>query len=131
MNTDNNQEENSLQQSGSRIKLPYLCGAASIAGLAFLLTVYSPGGGPFVILVFLALLFALFISLTYILLQNTTRVLSRVHFSTIRMLYTSVVIATGGIFLVGLQTLRQLQPVDIILTLLFEIVLNFYLLRRF
>lgn len=96
-----------------------------------MLTLYSPGGGPFIILIFLAFLFVFFVSLTYILLQNTTRLLKRTNFSTIRILYTSVVIATGGVFLVGLQTLRQLQPVDVILTVLFEIVLNFYLLRRF
>ena len=97
-----------------------------------LLITNNPGsGGPMVILFFLALLFIFFVSFAGILIQFVARIFKLADFSTSRLLYTSVIIAAGCIFLVGLQTLRQLQSIDVILTLLFEVVLNFYLLRRF
>jgi uncharacterized membrane protein len=52
-------------------------------------------------------------------------------FSWLRVLYTGVALAAGIVFLIGLKTLRQLQAIDVALVLVFEFLLNFYLLRRF
>lgn len=92
---------------------------------------WQPGkGGPVIILGFLALMFLLFIAMAALFLSVISTVF-KLHFSSLRVFYTAVIAAVGGIFLIGLQTLRQLQIVDIVLVVLFELILNFYLLRRF
>lgn len=92
----------------------------------------QPGaGGPIIILVFLVLLFIILLSLANFVVQVMLKILKRKNFTPLRLFYTSVILALGGIFLVGLQTLQQLQAVDIVLVIAFEILLNFYLLRRF
>lgn len=88
-------------------------------------------GGPIVVLMFLLSVFLCFLTGVSGTLQFVLFLLRKPPLSQLRLLYTSVAIATGVVFLVGLQTLRQLQMIDIILVLIFEAILNFYLLRRF
>ena len=100
--------------------------------LLFVVTTKDPGsGGPVMILFFLFWVFLACLSLWALLLQFVTNLLKLRNFSWARLLYTSVALAAGSVFLVGLQTLRQLQLIDLVLLGIFELVLNFYLLRRF
>ncbi len=118
-------------------KIPYkrvpLTGlVVSVFGLIILVVSQDPGqGGPVVIMPFLALLFVAYFCSVSLVLQFISSLVSSFNFSWVRLLYTSVAIAGGMIFLTGLQTLRQLQLVDVILVILFELMLNFYILRRF
>lgn len=92
----------------------------------------NPGqGGPFIILAFLFLVFLFVFLLSLIIVRAVGLRTKNGSFSRVRILYVSVAVAAGAVFLVGLQTLRQLQLIDLILVLIFEILLNFYLLRRF
>ncbi len=101
----------------------------SIMGLLIIITTKSPGqGGPIVVMLFLLFIFMCTLSFTVSMLRFIGR---KLGMSGVRILYTSVAIAAGAVFLVGLQTLRQLQVVDLVLILVFELLLNFYLLRRF
>ncbi|MFO0970905.1 MAG: hypothetical protein U0520_00955 [Candidatus Saccharimonadales bacterium] len=125
-------DSGSGQSLPSYRKTPFVVGFLSILGIVAVLTTTNPGeGGPMAILLFLALLFTLFVASSHIVIEFAAKILKLKAFSNLRLLYTSVVIALGCVFLVGLQTLRQLQLVDIALTVVLEIVLNFYLLRRF
>ena len=105
--------------------------AACLLAILWLVLTKSPGeGGPTVILLFLLLTFVLILSSSMAVLRFLSAKTS-LRFSWIRVLYTSVAIAAGIVFLVGLRTLRQLQVVDVVLVMTFELLLNFYLLRRF
>lgn len=100
--------------------------------LVLFVTQTSPGGGgPITILFFLTAIFILSFSGAALLITEVSiRLLKKEHQS-IHLFYSSILIATGIVFLVGLQTLGQLQPVDVILVVIFEVLLNFYILRRF
>lgn len=102
------------------------------ASLGVLITTKDPGqGGPLVVLLFLLLVFLLLLLGSVAVLTVVARKTKAGNLSWLRLLYTSVAIAAGAVFLVGLQTLRQLQVIDIVLVVVFEVLLNFYLLRRF
>ena len=88
-------------------------------------------GGPSLILVFLASVYLWLVLTSWAALEWITKTIGSKRLSNIRKFYTSVSLAFGLVFLIGLQTLRQLQLADIILTVVFELLLNFYLLRRF
>lgn len=103
----------------------------SILLIGILVSQDPSGGGPMLILVFLSVLFIWLLSVVWIFIHFLSTKVGGDKLSSVRRLYTSVAIATGLIFLVGLQTLRQLQVADIVLVLVFELLLNFYLLRRF
>lgn len=106
-----------------------------LVSLAFLLAImmlYHPAtGGPIVVLFFLFAVFLCFLTGVSGTLQFLLFFFRKPPLSKVRLLYTSVAIAAGVVFLIGLQTLRQLQMIDIILVAIFEAILNFYLLRRF
>jgi|GEM_PF-6239879 len=114
------------------MRLPSYALGISLLTLLFVITTKDPGGGgPIMILFFLFWVFLACLSLWALILQGITHVFALQEFSWMRLLYTSVALAAGSVFLVGLQTLRQLQLIDLILLGVFELVLNFYLLRRF
>lgn len=124
--------ESPVVESKTRAKSVFIAGVVSTFGLLFILTTRDPGsGGPVLIILFLLLLFIALCSGTILFIEYILKFLGAKSFSWVRLLYTSVALVSGLVFLVGLQTLRQLQLVDIILVLVFELVLNFYLLRRF
>ena len=102
-----------------------------LSGVAAIGTLLTPGqGGPVVIMMALASLYLLFLSLAAVLITEISYRLGRPYHGA-KVLYAAVLIATGAIFLVGLQTLGQLQLIDVVLVLLFEVLLNFYFFRRF
>lgn len=105
--------------------------ALSVVGLSQLMIFSTPQRGPVVIIAFLALLFVIFCCLASLLIQLTLRLLGKLNISSIKLFYSAVILAIGGVFLVGLQTLRQLQSIDVVLVVLLEIFLLFYVLRRF
>ena len=104
----------------------------SLCGLFFVTFATNPGsGGPVIILIFLLLTFISVLTFSVTIIQVLNRKLFHKPFSWLRLLYTAVAIAAGFVFLIGLQTLKQLQAIDVLLVILFEALLNFYLLRRF
>jgi hypothetical protein len=104
----------------------------ALFGVVFIITTRQPGlGGPVTILIFLALLFLGGIGLFLVVAQLIFSLFKVQRFSSLRLFYTSVLVSLGWVFVIGLQTLGQLQVVDIVLVIVFEVLLNFYLLRRF
>lgn len=99
--------------------------------LTVVLTRQPGSGGPITILLFLSLLFLVSFCLMLYILRFIYRLIGKTTLSTPRLFYSAVLFSTGLIFLIGLQTLRQLQIIDIVLITLFEMILGFYLLRRF
>lgn len=125
--------EDELQQDRVKPNLKWEITGSTIStlGLIFAVLLLNPGRGPITILLFLALLFLAVLSIASLLIQLIgTRILNK-QYSMIRTLYTAVLIASGVVFLVGLQTLGQLQIIDVILVIIFEALLNFYIIRRF
>ncbi len=116
-------------QKTVRLSIIYLL--FGLLGLLFITLTKSPNGGPVTILSFLLLAFVFSMSLATLVIQAASAVLFKRPVAVYKLLYSAFLIGLGIVFLTGLQTLRQLQPVDIILVLLFEILLNFYFLRRF
>lgn len=112
-------------------KLPLVGLLISVIGISFVIIAQTPERGPVVVMIFLLLLFIGYMAMISLVIQVTRSIFAKKSFSWTRLLYTSVALAGGAIFLTGLQTLRQLQSIDVILVLVFELVLNFYLLRRF
>lgn len=112
--------------------LPLVGLITSMFGILAIITTKDPGsGGPIIIMIFLLLSFIFSLSILGLLLQYLVRIFHAPPFSWGRLLYTSVALAAGVVFLIGLQTLHQLQLIDAILVFVFELVLTFYLLRRF
>lgn len=129
---ENNNETIQSVAKPSHFRIPTVGVLASLVGVIILVTTQTPGsGGPMLVLLFLLLAFVGILSVTSLIIQGATRFFGISSFTWVRLLYTSVAIASGVVFLIGLQTLRQLQVVDVALALVFEILLNFYLLRRF
>lgn len=113
---------------------PLIIVALGVAFVLLLLVVMTqnPGsGGPLVILLFLSLVFLLLFLMVTLLIRLLNRLVSGTAFSPTRTLYTSIAVATGLVYMIGLRTLGQLQVIDVVLVVVFELVLNFYLLRRF
>ena len=116
----------------SRHKLPAL--TAGISGLVLMMIAITKdpsSGGPLLILLFLATAFVWVLSLSCVLLQFIFNFFLKRNISLVRHLYTSVALSAGFVFLIGLRTLGQLQLADVILMVVFQALLNFYLLRRF
>jgi len=103
----------------------------ALAALMIVLFFNPYSGGPVVVVTFLAAIFALLFSATA---KGIRKILSieRIHYtlSTAGLYYASLVVAIGSIFLLGLSTIGQLQMTDVLLVLVFEILANFYILRR-
>lgn len=119
------------EESPSKSKLALVFFLIISLLLLFIVLTQDPTrGGPVLILTFLGMLFIWLATSLWLILGLLARSIKK-ETSTVRRLYTSLALATGLIFLVGLQTLGQLQLADIILVAVFELLLNFYLLRRF
>lgn len=112
---------------------PVLGVVVSSGVLLWLLVASDPGeGGPRLVLVFLTAVFVLLLSCFSLLIQTLGQLLKPgSQRSWYRTLYSATVLSFGAVFLIGLQTLGQLRLIDVVLVILFEIVLNFYILRRF
>lgn len=115
-----------------RRKLPAF--TAGISGLVLVIIVITKdpsSGGPSLILLFLATAFVWILYLSWLLLRFVFSFFLKRNISLVRHLYTSVALSAGLVFLIGLRTLGQLQLADVILMVVFQALLNFYLLRRF
>ncbi len=131
-NNDHIQEEGDSASLKPNKKLPTVGLVLGVLALLVISSTKQPGsGGPAIVLFFLASLFLIFLSLFSLVIQSVLKLAGFPSFSSIRLFYTSISISLGCIFLVGLQTLQQLQLIDVILMVTFEMLLNFYLLRRF
>lgn len=104
----------------------------SLAALIATVTMFNPGtGGPVVVLFFLASVFIFSLSGASLVIQEVSfRIFKKKHYH-IHLFYFSILVATGVVFLVGLQTLGQLELIDVVLVVVFEVLVNFYILRRF
>jgi hypothetical protein len=88
-------------------------------------------GGPMTIIVFLAILFLCIFSLSMLILRYATKFLpGGVTPTRSSRYYSSISISTGAVFLLGLQTIGQLELIDILLVVCFELLINFYIFRR-
>jgi hypothetical protein len=131
MSEEVNHDIEDIPKSPLKVTVPAAFLAVIIASTMFIVLTKDPGsGGPLIILSFLLLIFLALLTSTVIAIRIIERK-SAQKFSWLRILYTGVAIAAGGVFLIGLKTLRQLQAIDIALVVVFELLLNFYLLRRF
>ncbi len=131
---DSIDQSDDTEQRKLRLAMPPIWGAIlSSAGLLWLLVTTDPGeGGPRLVLLFLAAVFVLLLSCFSLLIQIVGHLVrSGTKQSWYRILYSATVLSFGVVFLLGLQTLGQLRLIDVILVALFEVVLNFYILRRF
>ena len=89
-------------------------------------------GGPKLIIFFLSVVFLFTLCLFSITIQLILQFIGKNNgHSWHRLLYSSIIFAFGIVFLLGLQSLNQLRLIDVILVFLFEVVVNFYVLRRF
>lgn len=115
-----------------RGKVALVALVATLIGVAWIVINKNPStDGPTVILTFLGLCFLFFMSCITLTLTILERNFKRFKYSALRIFYTSILWALGCVFLLGLQTLRQLQLFDVVLVIVFELLINFYLLRRF
>lgn len=133
MNDSIDQSEDTEQRKLHLAKPPIWGSILSSAGLLGLLVTSDPGeGGPRLVLAFLTVVFGLLLSCFSLLIQMVGYLLrSGSQRSWYRILYSATVLSFGVVFLLGLQTLGQLRLIDVVLVALFEVVLNFYILRRF
>lgn len=128
----NNQPAITEESSCYYFRVPVVVCIISVLLLIGLVFFSQPGsGGPALVLAFLFLCFTTFVSLFAIILQLGIKAIKRPNISALRVFYTSVVAGIGAVLLLGLKTLGQMQTVDVVLVTVFELLLNFYLLRRF
>lgn len=104
----------------------------SLIGLIILVLSTNPNeGGPAVVLLFLGLNFLLTFSFAVIGMKHIpSRFLKGITLTSVSKYYSGLVLASGWVFLLGLQTIRQLQMIDIALIICFELLVNFYIFRR-
>lgn len=104
-----------------------LCLGVSIVAM---LNVFNPTDvGPNGLLVFFALVYGLCLVITISLLKMY-RLLFRRKFHSIKLLYLASVIAFAPVMLLALNTLNQLEPMDVTLVIIFELLSIFYIARR-
>ncbi len=112
--------------------LPFKGLVVSSLILAIIVATKNPvSGGPRVIILFLSVLFLVLVNIFALLLQTIWMFYSKQDYSWSRLLYCAVTLAIGVVFLIGLQTLNQLRVVDAVLVVAFEVVVQFYIIRRF
>lgn len=102
-----------------------------ITSLVGLMVSRRPEDGPLFVILVLALIFFTAMTVSSLALRVFSSYFKAAALSGVRILYTSLVIAVGLIYLIGLRTIGQLQVIDVALVVVFELLLNFYLLRRF
>jgi hypothetical protein len=105
--------------------------AVTLMALLFVLVnLFSPlQVGPNGILGFFFLLYLLCATLT-LMGFKAFRQLFKVRTSTIKLLYLSATISFAPVMLIALNTLNQLQLIDIVLVFIFELLALFYIFRR-
>jgi hypothetical protein len=112
-----------------------LFGGVGLASLLFILclmlTTDPSNGGPILIICFLAAFFVLaFMGLLLLGAYLNKRVNLPFKLNKSTRYYCAISLATGFVYLIGLQTVGQLQLLDVVLTMLLETIINFYIIRR-
>lgn len=101
-----------------------------VAILAAIFMFTSPtSGGPALVLGVQLLLFLLVSIVMYGFIWVLITIFG-VKLSKTRSLVVIVSFSVGVLLLIGLQTLNQLNVIDVVLVVLLEVVLNFYVFRR-
>lgn len=109
--------------------LASFCGI-SAALLLSMLNIISPDDiGPNGILAFFFLAYLFFVSVVLLALKAVRRMF-RLHFSIIKGMYLACTVAFAPIMLLALNTLDQLQLIDVVLVIAFECLAIFYIWRR-
>ena len=105
-------------------------GGCLTIGVIIMLNAFNPTDvGPNGLLVFFALVYGLCLIATVTLLK-VYRLIFRRTFNSIKLLYLACVIAFAPVMLLALNTLNQLEPIDITLVIVFELLSLFYIARR-
>lgn len=100
--------------------------------IAVITVVTNPNeGGPIVVLLFLLAIFLFLFSFLFTAVRLIVQIFSISKFSLYKLIYVALSLAIGIVFLIGLQTLQQLRLIDVVLVAVFELLLNFYIVRRF
>ena len=105
-------------------------GVTPLLIMAVTLTTRPSSGGPVVVLLLLALMFVLLLNITYLCIKFVGAAF-RLKYTVYHSLLISVCVVVGLILMLGLQTLGQLDVVDVLLIVFLEILLLFYITRRF
>lgn len=123
-------EDNKLQReaSGSKLAIFGILSAGLVLTTILLFT--SPEDGPTTIVAALICLFVLSLSIINTAIIQFVRLVGRADLKQVQSFYLSLLVSTGVVFIVGLQTLGQLEISDVILTAVFVLILGFYILRR-
>lgn len=128
-------KNNSDQQSTKRHKSQMVLACSMIGFLSIFVLIASftspISGGPVVIFLCLLVLLLFIFSTIALILKNVLRNVVKAKVSSSSVYYIAFSVALGAIFLIGLQTLQQLRLIDVILVLVLEVLINFYLTRRF
>jgi hypothetical protein len=109
-----------------------LLGAGAILGAALvvLMNFFNPSDvGPNGLLLFFILLYVLCF-VVVILLLKVYRLVFRQKIHSIKLLYLASIIAFAPVMLLALNTLNQLEALDIALVVVFETLALFYVIRR-
>lgn len=117
------------KSSISRLQLLSLVSTPLIIA-AIILTTKPSSGGPVIVLLVLALLFVLLLNIAYHCIKFVGAAF-RLKYTVYHSLLIAVCVVVGLILILGLQTLGQLGVVDVLLILFLEILLLFYITRRF
>jgi len=111
---------------------PLLVGSAVVLAvlLVGMLNFMSPMTvGPNGILLFFLLAY-LFSVVAALVLLKTWRLVFRKKFSAVKAMYLATTIAFAPVMLMALNTLNQLQVIDVVLVMVFECLALFYIFRR-
>jgi hypothetical protein len=111
-------------------KKPWLMVLISFVGLVIIASSTSPKGGPINILIFWLVIFLLLSSSIYGVLGLVKKAILKTLSAKARM-YISINFTLSIILILGLRSLGQLDFTDLILIISFELISNFYILRRF
>lgn len=125
------EDEDNQQRFQYYLKLPAFILFVSTACLASILLLTSPSEGPVAIVSFLVCGFLFFAALAAFFVQKLLQVFGRQNITPVKLFYASTILSMGATFIVGLQTLNQLQFIDVILVLFLEVIVLFYLAKRF
>lgn len=104
--------------------------ASSIVMLGIFLFTHPFQDGPIVILSLLVAVFVFTLGLTMEVLKQITTKMPEQSTTSLGKTYTSISIATGVVCLIGLHTIGQLQLIDVILVIILQVLINFYIYRR-
>ncbi len=118
------------QQVSPRLSSPVLLGVTILAVILLVFSTNPTAGGPRIVLLFLVLMFTLVLQSVAIIIRLVHSLLAR-SIQPSLVMAISVLTAFSAVFLIGLATLNQVSLVDFVLVGLLQVLLLFYVNRRF